>query len=141
MSRALQWKLIVGFLLVFIAGGVTGAFFGASYAHQMFFQSRHHGMMADRIRQRLRKELDLTPEQLTKISPIIDKEAGQLEQIRQETGQRVHGIIADAHQQIATNLTDEQRTKLKDFEARMRQRHERRRDSHRWHSSDAGMSQ
>jgi len=25
MSRALQWKLIVGFLLVFIAGGVTGA--------------------------------------------------------------------------------------------------------------------
>lgn len=141
MSRALQWKLIVGFLLVFIAGGVTGAFFGASYAHQMFFQSPHHGMMADRIRQRLRKELDLTPDQMTKISPIIDKEAGQLEQIRQETGQRVHGIIADAHQQIATNLTDEQRAKLKDLETRIRQQHERRRDSRRWHSSDAGTSQ
>jgi Spy/CpxP family protein refolding chaperone len=98
-------------------------------------------MMADRIRQRLQKALDLTPEQMAKISPIIDKEAGQLEQVRQETAQRVHGIITDAHQQIATNLTDEQRTKLKDLETRIRQRHERRRDSRRWHSSDAGTSQ
>ena len=26
MNRALQWKLIVGFILVFIAGAITGAF-------------------------------------------------------------------------------------------------------------------
>jgi len=141
MDRALQWKLIVGFLLVFIAGGVTGAFFGASYAHQMFFPSPHHGMMADRMRQRLQKELDLTPEQMAKISPVIDRTAGQLEKIRQETGQRVHKIMTDAHQQIATNLSDQQRAKLKDFEARLRQRHEQRRESRHWHSSDSGMSE
>jgi len=28
MNRALQWKLIAGFLLVFVAGGITGAFLG-----------------------------------------------------------------------------------------------------------------
>jgi hypothetical protein len=32
MNRALQWKLIAGFLLVFVAGGITGAFVGGSYA-------------------------------------------------------------------------------------------------------------
>jgi len=141
MSRALQWKLIAGFLLVFIAGGTTGAFFGASHARSIFFHPPRHGMMADHMRERLRKELDLTPEQMTKISPIIDKTAEQLEQIRQETGQRVHGIMTDAHREIATNLNDEQRAKLKDLETRFHRWHERRHGFHRWHSSDSGTSE
>ena len=141
MSRALQWKLIAGFLLVFIAGGTTGAFFGASHARSMFSHSPRHGMMAEHMRERLRKELDLTPEQMAKISPIIDKTAGQLEQIRQETGQRVHAIMTDAHREIATNLNDEQRAKLKNLETRFHRWHERRRGAHRWHSSDSGMSE
>ena len=28
MNRALQWKLVLGFILVFFAGGITGAFLG-----------------------------------------------------------------------------------------------------------------
>ena len=141
MSRALQWKLIAGFLLVFIAGGTTGAFFGASHARSIFFRAPRHGMMAEHMRERLRRELDLTPEQMAKISPIIDKTAEQLEQIRQETGQRVHGIMTDAHREIATNLNDEQRAKLKNLETRFHRWHERRRGFHRWHSSDSGMSE
>ena len=41
MNRALQWKLIAGFLLVFIAGGITGAFVGGSYARYHFFELHH----------------------------------------------------------------------------------------------------
>jgi gas vesicle protein len=140
MSRSLQWKLIAGFLLVFIAGATTGAFFGASHARHMFFQPRH-GMIGEHMRDRLRKELSLTPEQMAKISPIIDKTATQLEQVRQETGQRVHGIMDNAHREIAANLNDEQRAKLKDMQTRFRHRHERQRGTHRWHSSDSGMSE
>ena len=140
MSRSLQWKLIAGFLLVFIAGATTGAFFGASHARRMFFQPRH-GMIAEHMRDRLQKELSLTPEQMTKISPIIDKTATQLEQIRQETGQRVHGLMTDAHREIATNLNDEQRAKLKDMEARFRRWHERRRGFHHGHSPEPQTSE
>lgn len=125
MNRALQWKLIAGFLLVFIAGGTTGAFFGASYARHVFFEPPRRAMMGERMRERLRTQLDLTPEQLAKISPIIDKTAAQLDQIRRDTGQRVRGLMQDAHQEMAATLTDDQRAKLQQIEARHRHWHGR----------------
>jgi Spy/CpxP family protein refolding chaperone len=78
------------------------------------------------MKDRLRAELNLTPEQVAKISPIIDKTATQLRVIRRDTGQRVHEVIADAHRQMAVNLTDEQRQKLQQSEERHRRwRHNR----------------
>jgi Spy/CpxP family protein refolding chaperone len=126
MNRALQWKLIAGFLLVFVAGGISGAFFGGLYARHHLFELHHPERIAGRMKERLRAELSLTPEQVAKISPIIDKTTAQLRDIRRDTGRRVHGIIADAHQQMATQLTDEQRQKLKQIEERHRRwRHHR----------------
>lgn len=123
MNRALQWKLIAGFLLVFIAGGMTGAFLGAAYARHLFFEFHQPGVMGIRMRDRLRTELNLTPEQVAKISPIIDKTAGQLKEIRRDTGQRVHEIMTEAHREIAANLTDEQRLKFQQIEDRRRRWH------------------
>jgi Spy/CpxP family protein refolding chaperone len=126
MNRALQWKLIAGFLLVFVAGGITGAFVGGSYARYHFFELSHPERIGGRMKDRLRTELNLTPEQLAKISPIIDKTTAQLRDIRRDTGRRVRQIIADAHHQMAAGLTDEQRQKLKQIEERHRRwRHHR----------------
>jgi Spy/CpxP family protein refolding chaperone len=126
MNGALQWKLIAGFLLVFVAGGITGAFFGGSYARHHFFELRHPERIGARMKDRLHQELNLTPEQLGKISPIIDKTTVQLRDIRRDTGRRVREIIADAHRQMASQLTDEQRQKLKQIEERHRRwRHHR----------------
>ena len=121
MNRALQWKLIAGFLLVFVAGGITGAFVGGSYARRHFFELHHPERIGGRMKERLRAELNLTPEQLEKISPIIDKTTAQLRDIRRDTGQRVRAIIADAHRQMGAELSDEQRQKLKQIEERHQQ--------------------
>ena len=120
MNRALQWKLIAGFLLVFVAGGITGAFVGGSYALHHFFELRHPERVGGRMKDRLRSELNLTPEQLVKISPIIDKTTAQMRDIRRDTGRRVREIITDAHRQMGAELTDEQRQKLKQIEERHR---------------------
>jgi Spy/CpxP family protein refolding chaperone len=134
MNRALQWKLIAGFLLVFVAGGITGAFVGGSYARYHFFELHHPEQIAGRMKERLRTELNLTPEQAAKISPIIDKTTAQLRDIRRDTGRRVHEIIADSHRQMAAQLTDEQRQKLTQIEERHRRwRHGRFHD----HSDEA----
>ena len=126
MNRALQWKLIAAFLLVFVAGGITGAFVGGSYARYHFFELRHPERIGGRMKDRLRAELNLTPEQVAKISPIIDKTTAQLRDIRHETGRRVHEVIADAHRQMAATLTEEQRQKLQQIEQRHRRwRHHR----------------
>ena len=130
MNRALQWKLIAGFVLVFIAGGVTGGFLAATMARHFFFGPPHHGMVAEKMRERLRVQLKLTPEQVAKISPIIDKAGAQLEQIRMDTGRRVHETFTEAHREMAPNLTEEQRAKLE----QMRRRHQR--WMHRWHGEE-----
>jgi Spy/CpxP family protein refolding chaperone len=126
MNRALQWKLIAGFILVFVAGGISGAFLGGLYARHHFFQLHHPQLIGARMKERLRAELNLTPEQVAKISPIIDKAAVQLRDLRRDTARRVHETIGEAHRQMAVNLTDEQRQKLQQIEERHRRwRHRR----------------
>jgi hypothetical protein len=64
MNRALQWKLIAGFLLVFVAGGITGAFVGGSYARHHFFELRHPERIGGANERKAPRRLNLTPEQL-----------------------------------------------------------------------------
>jgi Spy/CpxP family protein refolding chaperone len=126
MNGALKWKLVAGFVLVFVAGGIAGAALGGFYARHVFFDVHHPRRVGDRMKERLRAELSLTPEQVGKISPIVDKTAAQLQEIRRDTGRRVHEIMTEAHKEIAVNLTDEQRQKLQQIEERHRRwRHRR----------------
>lgn len=122
MNRALQWKLIAGFVLVFLAGGITGAFVGAKQVRHKFFHSPHRAYLKDRMGERLRVQLKLTPEQIEKVSPIIDRASTQLEEIRIETAQRVHRTMAEAHREMAGSLTEEQRKKLQQIELRHQHR-------------------
>src|SRR4029450_10457147 len=120
MNGALKWKLVAGFVLVFVAGGIAGAALGGFYARHLFFEFHRPGRVGDRMKERLRTELRLTPDQVAKVSPIVDKTAVQLKKIRRDTGQRVHEIMIEAHKEIAANLTDEQRQKLQQIEERHR---------------------
>jgi hypothetical protein len=131
MNRALKWKLIAGFLLVFVAGGLTGAFLGASQARHFFFRFHHRGDFSERMLGRLQHELNLSREQVAKISPIVDRAAGQLQQVRSDTGQRVRAILNEAHRQMTPHLTDEQRQGLQRIEEHHRHRHHHRRRSER----------
>jgi len=120
MNSALKWKLIAGFVLVFLAGGATGVFVSAATAHRFFFGPHRHGLVAQAMRNRLQWQLRLTDEQLTKISPIIEKTGAQLEEIRGDTGRRVRETIVEAHREIAPILTPEQQERLKQMEERRR---------------------
>jgi len=72
------------------------------------------------MKERLRAELNLTPEQVAKISPIIDKTGAQLEEIRGDTGRRVRETIAEEHREIRPILTPEQQQRLQQMEERRR---------------------
>jgi Spy/CpxP family protein refolding chaperone len=120
MSSALKWKLIAGFVLVFLAGGATGVFMSAATAHRFFFGPHRHGFAAQAMKNRLQWQLRLTDEQMTKISPIIEKTGTKLEEIRGDTGRRVRETIAEGHREIAPLLTPEQQQRLKQMEERQR---------------------
>jgi gas vesicle protein len=125
MSAALKWKLIAGFLLVFVAGGLTGGFVGAKHARHFFLGPPHSHRLPERMREHLQRQLELTPDQAAKISPIIDQAASKLQTIRIETAQRVRATLDESHRQMAPELTPEQREKLKKIERshKKRQRH------------------
>jgi Spy/CpxP family protein refolding chaperone len=118
MNNSLRWKLILAFVLVFLAGGACG-FFGAFHVHP-FFARMDPGAMAEHMKERLRAELKLTPEQMQQISPVIDRAASQLKTKREQTMRDVHEIFEQAHRDMQPFLTPEQRTRLEELEKRHR---------------------
>jgi Spy/CpxP family protein refolding chaperone len=126
MNASLKWKLALGFLLVFLAGVTVGFFVSARYGRPFHFGPRE-GALAQRMMERLRSELALTPEQTARIKPIIEQNAAKLESIRGETGRRVREIFKQTHEEISPQLTPEQQKKL----VAMEERHRRRRERHR----------
>ena len=118
MTKRLKWWMAAALVVVFLAGIATGLFAGAMHARHVF-AGRHGGFIGQRMREHLRRELQLTPEQYEKIAPILDQTSTRLDAIREETGRRVGEAMNDSHQQIIPLLTPEQREKLD----RMRERH------------------
>jgi hypothetical protein len=88
MMRKLQWRIVLALTLAFVAGAATGLFGGAWQARRTF-DERHGRMMADRMRERMQHQLDLTPEQMALVDPVLNKTAQRLRVIREETGERV----------------------------------------------------
>ncbi len=115
-----HWKLwlALALLVVFLAGGALGLCAGVIHARQVFF-ARHGGFAGGRMREHLRRKLELTPEQYDKVSPILDQTERRLEEIRAETGQRVREAMNQSHDQIVPLLNPDQRKKLDE----MRERH------------------
>ncbi len=120
ISSTLKWRLVLALVIVFCAGVAVGVLGAAHHARREFF-ARHSLHFGDRMREHLRRELNLTPEQYDKVAPIIDEMSNRLEAIRGETRQKVAETMGESRNQIAPLLTPEQRDKLD----QMKRRHER----------------
>jgi len=121
MNSDLKWKLGLAFLLVFVAGGMTGVFFGVHILrHHMMLGPPHSGDVPDRMREHMRRTLGLTPEQEKKIAPIVDATSAKLETIRVETAERVRTVMEDSKKEVAPLLTPEQQKKLDQLESEHR---------------------
>ena len=121
MNSELKWKLAFAFLLVFVAGGMTGAFFGIhGLRHHMMLGPPHSGDVPDRMREHLRRTLDLTAEQEKKIGPIVDATSAKLEAIRVETAERVRVVMEESKKEVTPLLTPEQQKKLDNLESEHR---------------------
>jgi Spy/CpxP family protein refolding chaperone len=113
MTASLKTKLIAGFLLAFLAGCAAGAFFSFHQArHWRADFGRHPQLLTERMRNRMKDQLDLSPEQLAKIGPILDRASRELQDVRAETGAKVRQVMAETNHALQPELTDAQRAKL-----------------------------
>ncbi len=120
MTTALKWRIAIVLVLVFFAGVATGVLGGARHARHVFL-AKHSAHFGDRMREHLKHELKLTPEQYEKVAPIIDEMGKRLEVIRDETSQRVADTMGESHSQLVPLLNEKQRAKLD----KMKRRHQR----------------
>jgi protein CpxP len=70
-----------------------------------------HRMMGNPL-EHLTKDLDLTPDQQAKVTPIVDQAKPQIRAIHQEAMEKMHAVMENAGAQIRPLLTPEQQTKF-----------------------------
>lgn len=134
MSR--NWKIILAFLGVFVAGAVFGGFAALRYVRQQFEQGRIRGpapmeQFSVQIMKRFSNRLGLTPEQREKLRPIIQQADADLRRLRQSGAREAIAIAERMHEQIAGILTPEQLKDLDQMKRDMRERWQRERQK-RW---------
>jgi vacuolar-type H+-ATPase subunit E/Vma4 len=84
-------------------------------------------MMGPRLRHQMQRELDLTPEQLRQVDPILREMTQQLQTIRRESGRRVAETLEQSRRALEPHLTPEQQQRMEEMKQQhMRKRHIRR---------------
>jgi Spy/CpxP family protein refolding chaperone len=75
-----------------------------------------------RLRALFQSRLNLTPEQVTRINPLIDQAMRQVEVIRHETASHVFANVSNLHEQVLLVLTPEEKAKFEQLERERRER-------------------
>lgn len=83
-----------------------------------------HGWKHGNPMEHLTKKLDLTPDQQTKVQPIVDQAKPQIQAIHQDAMQKTKAVMDSTMDQIRPLLTPEQQQKLD----AMKQEHEKMRE-------------
>lgn len=125
MSAPLQWKLFAAFVLVFIAGLVAGGYLETVRARHWAPSASHRQTLTERVRNRLETKLALTPAQIEKTKPIVDKAIRQMEEIRTQTSRRVHEVFLAVDREMSPELTPEQQNRLNQMEEQRDQNRDR----------------
>lgn len=116
------WKLILGLLVIFTAGAVTGSLLTLQAVKQAVAErSTFHWWVQSRLRE-MDRRLKLTHEQRQKISPIIEKAGGEFQTIAGDTMGQVMALLEKTHHEISAELTPEQKLELHKIELEAMQR-------------------
>src|SRR5260370_11282324 len=108
MNQLTSRKTVCYLPPIFLGGGVTGAVITAGTVKKRAFPPPDPAHIARHMRSRLQDRLQLTPAQLEKIDPIIDRASAELAAAQTDSRQRVAEGFRKANAQIVTELTPEQ---------------------------------
>lgn len=108
-----QKKIALYLVAIFCVGLVAGGVLGVSLTKYHLLQSLHPKRLASRIEKELVQKLDLNPAQQQKTHILVDHSMTRIMGIYSETIQKVDAELLDAQNELVSELTPEQREKLK----------------------------
>ncbi len=116
-----NWKLILVFAVLFLAGGVTGSLITHSLMRRQLPGMQHNSHnWTDALMQRLTRAAHLTPEQAEKFRPRIEAAVKQMQSIQIQAMQQVGDAVDAALTEIEPELNPEQQKGLEHFRERRR---------------------
>jgi hypothetical protein len=127
---ALSRNAIIGYLAAtFVAGAVAGVFGARAFAAKPPppRPPRETGAMSERILKRWTTDFHLSPDQVSKIEPLLKTSETEVSGIHQDTERRMKACFERMHQQVMPLLDDEQKHLLEEHIKKMERRNSERR--------------
>ena len=113
MNQISKTKLVLYLVAIFVAGGVTGATVAVTASKQIIAETPRPGHLeAHWLKERFHSKLALTEDQAKVVDPILEKMSEELKSLRAESTKRIGALMKSSYDQIARDLTPEQRVKL-----------------------------
>ncbi len=119
------WKLILLLIGIFIAGSVTGAFVMLRIGRAAAAKRPLPEQWAPLHLKRLVDRLDLQPEQVDQLRPIVRRNMEQLNRLRAFSMAETRSGVEQMEREIADKLRPEQRAKFEQMNKEMRERAKR----------------
>ena len=119
MNNTRILRIVLYATLIFSAGAITGVLVAPKFGRH-FMRPPRPAEMSQEILHRLQRDLSLTPEQATKIRPLLEATGREMDSIRRETTQRVRARMTETNAQISQILTPTQRIEFQKMEAEHR---------------------
>ena len=120
----IRGKLVSGLIVLFLAGALTGI--GGTILYHQYAQEdqgeRGPAARQERIMNRLIQELALTPDQQTRIEPIVSRAHVDILQLRFQHQPEVEQILTQSLGDIKATLSTDQQAKLDELYARLQRR-------------------
>jgi len=130
-AKVIRWKLISGLLLVFVLGVLAGSVGTGFYLkHRLAPIIKEPRARKAFIMKRLSKKLNLTPNQKTKIEPIVEQMIEKRREYYRKIRPEIKRIMDQGFTQIKEELNEDQKKKLDELREKF-QKHRRERKAKR----------
>ncbi|MGA3169405.1 MAG: hypothetical protein ABSE62_00170 [Chthoniobacteraceae bacterium] len=139
MTRFSKWKTIGYAVAIFVTGGISGGALGVYEAKIRLLAEPKEPEVALRILNHLKTRLELTPDQVAEITPIVQKAAEDIHRYRGECTDNVIKVLDQAYAQISADLTPDQRAKLQQMQKERLEQLQHQQQGH-WHPGEPGQS-
>lgn len=116
------WKLVALLLGIFAAGVVTGGFVTMRFGRPSFPPRPRMESWRDPALKTLSERLNLTPDQLEKLKPLVKPYLDELARVRTDSLKETRAILDKLEHEVTTVLTPEQQKRFEDMTREQKER-------------------
>ena len=116
------WKIIVVLVGIFLAGGVAGAFIALAMEKSDGRRRAGPDQWVPARMKTMVERLELTPEQVERIRPIMKREGEELGKLREHSIRETRLAFERMEKDISSELTPEQKVKYEALNNEIRER-------------------